>query len=138
MKKHTVALAVILLLLVTAVVVGGSLFSSSYLSNQRKTARAERTCHGVHASHSITIKDNEALPASVTATRCDTLTITNTDNRVRNMAFGKHDRHQAYDGITEKQLAQGQSLTVTLNEPGAFLIHDHFDDDVISTFTVKP
>lgn len=49
------------------------------------------------------------------------LTIVNAGDRVRKMAFGIHDHHQSYNGVTEKLLKQGEQLTITLNQPRRLL-----------------
>lgn len=92
------------------------------------------TQHGV--MHAITVHGNSVTPAHTTAKLCDTLTITNADDQIRLMAFGPHDHHQPYDGVTERTLAQNQSLTVVLNQAGTFTFHDHLDDAAAGTFTV--
>jgi hypothetical protein len=71
-----------------------------------------------------------------TAKLCDRLTITNQDPVNRLMAFGIHDRHITYDGITTQQLRSNQSFSVTLVQPGNYIFHDHLDDDVEASFTV--
>jgi hypothetical protein len=54
------------------------------------------------------------------------------------MAFGKHDKHISYDGVSEQLVAQGQSLTVRLVSTGTYLFHDHEADETSGTFTVSP
>lgn len=85
----------------------------------------------------INIDSNKMNPAKTVGKACDTLTITNLDSKTRLIAFGHHDSHKEYDGVAEKILTQGQSLTVTLNEKGKYTIHDHYDDAVKGTFTVN-
>jgi len=86
----------------------------------------------------VSIRNSEVLPRHTRAARCSRLTINNFDNQVRLVAFGEHDNHQPYDGVTEKVLAQGQSLTITLNQTGTFRFHDHLEDSVQGDFTVVP
>jgi len=96
-----------------------------------------RTCknHGVH--HEVTIRQGKPSTFEVDGHLCDTLTITNEDDRLRLMAFGIHSHHQAYDGVVEKLLAQGKSLTVTFDQLGRFTYHDHLEDSVQGYFTVS-
>lgn len=89
-----------------------------------------------HIDHAVVIKNSEVLPEHTDATRCDTLTITSDDTVTRLMAFGQHDHHQAYDGVTEKILTKGQTMTVTLDQVGSFRFHDHLHDEVQGTFSV--
>jgi plastocyanin len=93
-------------------------------------------CTKTGPTHTITIAQNAMEPSYVSATACDKLTIVNTDNTRREIAFGEHDHHQAYDGITEKELTQRQSLTVTLDEIGNYTFHDHLHDELVGTVTV--
>lgn len=99
---------------------------------------SSRQCSGRSgALHTVTIQHNQLDPARVTARLCDRLTITNLDDRQREIAFGQHSRHTAYNGVTERVLGRGDSLTVTLNRAGIFTFHDHLQDEVAGTFTVE-
>jgi hypothetical protein len=89
---------------------------------------------GVH--HQAVILNNNVEPRNTRAALCDTLTITNEDKVIRLMAFGPHDHHQPYDGITEKVLSQSQELTITLNQAGLYQYHDHLDIRVSGEFLV--
>lgn len=109
--------------------------AGKYLDSQKSTPDLA-TCTGRHARHNIEIKNNLASPAYVYASLCDQLTITNRDNRIRLMAFGEHDRHQTYDGVSEKALKQNESLSVQLNQTGIFLFHDHFQESAKGSFSV--
>lgn len=105
-----------------------------------QTARlgnAEARCSGgQHNVHGVTIQNGQPMPARTKARRCDILTVTNQDPRLRLIAFGPHERHISYDGISEKLLAQGQSLTITLISTGTYTFHDHLDDGAQGSFTV--
>lgn len=89
-------------------------------------------------THKVLIRDDKVIPSHTTGSLCGTLTIVNLDSEVRLLAFGVHDKHQPYDGIGEKVLRRGQSLTVTLVQAGNFRFHDHIHDEVQGTFTVTP
>ena len=106
--------------------------------------------HGADAHHSekvsckisgqklsVNISSDKMVPEKTVGKLCDTLTITNSDSQTRLIAFGHHDSHKEYDGVTEKILKQGQSFTVSLNEKGTFTIHDHYKDEVEGSFTVN-
>lgn len=101
-----------------------------------KTAKAV-ACPKIGATHSISVHGEAITPEHTEALLCDKLVITNQDNMIRLMAFGLHDHHQPYDGVTEKALAQGQSLSVVLNQTGTFTFHDHLHDEVQGSFTVN-
>ena len=95
------------------------------------------TCGRTGQNHLVVIENSIASPARTNAKPCDTLAIKNTDSKIRLIAFGIHDHHQAYDGIAEKVLDKNQSFTVTLEQTGTFKFHDHLDDSTQGTFTVR-
>ena len=126
------------LLLVGIVAAAGTtaVFAAKYInSNDTKTA----DCSGAKntQNHIVVIENDTVSPAQSTIAYCDTLTITNKDNKVRLMAFGHHDKHVHYDGVEEKELSQGQSFTVTAVSKGTFTFHDHEQDEVQGEFTVN-
>lgn len=107
-----------------------------YLRTGRGTPPPVAQCYGTFRDHSVVIKHGVVTPGDTAGKLCDTLTITNADDTLRLMAFGQHDNHQPYDGVTEKVLSQGQSMTVTMDQLGNFTFHDHLNDAVIGYFTV--
>jgi len=88
------------------------------------------------AVQKIVIRGGTVSAAQVNAKLCDTLTITNQDKTLREVAFGEHDHHASYDGVAERVLQNGQSLTITLNKTGTYHWHDHLHDEVEGYFTV--
>lgn len=121
------------------VVLGGGVFvltqqlAGNFLSSKSKT----EACKQIGATHTVTISGDKLEPTHTNAALCDKLVIINNGDKVRDMAFGVHDKHVTYDGITLKTLAKGQSLTVTLNKSGTYLFHDHHQEEVGGDFTVK-
>jgi hypothetical protein len=99
-------------------------------------ARA-RCNKGLHDTHRVIVKDDTVDPTTTYASKCDTLVITNLDANQRLMAFGKHDNHISYDGVSEQLLNQGQSLTVHLIKSGSYIFHDHSDQMVRGSFVVS-
>ena len=87
--------------------------------------------------HQAVIRGDKLLPQTLTAKKCDRLTITNRDAITREIGFGEHDHHTPYDGVSERILKKGESLTITLNKTGEFHYHDHFHDEVAGSFTVR-
>jgi hypothetical protein len=129
------------LIIVASVVLGGILvlaatyfFIGPLLSNHE--AVAKETCPVTGKVHTAVIQNEKITPNTIDARTCDVLTMINQDDKPRLMAFGKHQDHIMYSGVTEKRLEKGQSLAVTLTEKGAYLFHDHFDESVEATFTV--
>lgn len=117
------------------VLTGLAAYGAIRLSDQLSTANTV-TCNQKGVEHIVVIKNNVAVPNDITGKLCDTLTVKNEDDVTRFMAFGRHDNHQAYDGVGERTLGKGQSFTVTLDKTGEFLFHDHLHDEVHGTFTV--
>jgi hypothetical protein len=88
-------------------------------------------------TYRATIQNGIIRPQETRARLCDQLVVTNLDKTVREIAFGKHDHHQVYDGTLERTLAQNDSLTIRLNQTGNYRYHDHFHDEVAATFSVS-
>lgn len=136
-KKLTAA-AVTGFVVVGAGIVTATLYlSNHYLDNSQTSKSKVDSCPNKGTEHLVVVQNNAANPTHTDAKLCDTLTITNKDDKVRLMAFGEHENHQPYDGVTEKELSQDQSLTVTLNQAGTFQFHDHIGDIVQGSFTVN-
>lgn len=94
-------------------------------------------CNEPKESHLVTIKDGKVEPFSVRAHRCDTLTIINEDDQKREIAFGYHPGHESYGGEFEVIL-DGRPETITLNQAGDFVYHDHLNPTVTGYFSVEP
>jgi FtsZ-interacting cell division protein ZipA len=118
----------------------GTIFGAIWVSHieSRKVAAAYPPCKGNHTAHKAVIGNDKVLPQHTNAKRCDTLTITNLDDQDRIIAFGQHEHHTAYDGVTERYLNQNGTFSITLVQPGSFRFHDHENDAVQGTFTVSP
>ncbi|HSX36683.1 MAG TPA: cupredoxin domain-containing protein [Patescibacteria group bacterium] len=132
---QTFSIIVALILTVSAVAFGVHAFANHYLA--KPSAASEATCKTKGQNHLVEMHDNAATPHHLNAKLCDTLTITNADDQIRLVAFGEHESHQAYDGVVERVLQKGQSLTVALNKTGTYHFHDHLDDPAQGTFTVN-
>lgn len=135
MKKQ-LTFGVALVAIATGVILGTVYASSHYLAQADHQPQAV-SCRQTGANHKVTITNDKLSATHVQAALCDTLTIINQDDTTRNMAFGQHTHHQPYDGITEKLLTKGQSLTVTLDQAGTYTFHDHYHDEVAGEFTVR-
>ncbi len=133
MKKTSLIIAAFVL--VTGLVVFGTYaVADKFLA--RKTIDTECVLSG--KKHTATIQNGVISPANTIAKRCDSLTIINKDTKPREIAFGQHDRHVVYDGVTERILKQNESFTVTLKKTGTFLFHDHLQDETAGTMTIHP
>jgi cytochrome o ubiquinol oxidase operon protein cyoD len=97
------------------------------------------TCPGpTGAIHVIQLKNNAPSPKHTDAKLCDTIIIVNSDNVVRDLDFGPHDKHEAYAGNTGKTLEPGQNMVLRLTEGGTHEFHDHIQDVISGDFTVTP
>lgn len=97
---------------------------------------AVESCSQKGTPHKVVISDDKMSPREVTAKRCDTLTIVNSDDITREIGFGDHDHHVAYDGTAQKILRHNESVTITLVKTGHYHFHDHFHDEVEGEFSV--
>ena len=95
-------------------------------------------CHGVHANHKVAIIGGKVNPIHTEARHCDTLTFINEDDRLRQIAFGPHPRHDSYAGESELTVRKGRPKTITLNQSGEYMFHDHNDPETTGSFTVTP
>jgi hypothetical protein len=120
------------------VLIVGTILGAVWVSHieSNKAAAAFPKCTGRHAIHAVVIRNDKVVPSHTEAKRCDTLVITNLDDVPRIMAFGPHENHVAYDGVSEQYLSKDGKFSVTLVQPGNFLFHDHDNPGVQGTFTV--
>lgn len=94
-------------------------------------------CQDLRANHKITISRDKVSPIYVAANLCDTITFINEDEKVRDIAFGPHPNHENYAG-QELTLHQGRAKSITLNQAGTYLFHDHLEPEITGQFTVNP
>jgi cytochrome o ubiquinol oxidase subunit IV len=95
-------------------------------------------CQGNKDNHIITINGSKANPMHIEAQRCDTLTFMNEDELKHEIAFGTHPEDASYGGEDEVVLDDGRPETITLNESGDFVFHDHMDPNLTGHFSVAP
>jgi cytochrome o ubiquinol oxidase operon protein cyoD len=93
-------------------------------------------CQEVHANHKVTISNGKISPSHTEAHLCDTFTFINQDDKTRDIAFGPHPRHENYGGESEVTARKGYAKTITLNQSGTYIFHDHLDPGVIGHLTV--
>jgi hypothetical protein len=127
----TAGAAVLLMAATVPVAIWVTHTQSAQLENTRQRCEGKK-----QIVHTVIVKGDTVSPVHTEARQCDSLTITNLDDKERLVAFGKHDSHISYDGVSERVLGRGQSLTVSLGQAGTFLFHDHAQDSVKGTFTV--
>lgn len=139
MSKSLSPLRIGAIVAVAVAVAVATIFGAIWVSHIEgdKAASAYPKCIGTHVAHQVSIQNNKVVPQHTDAKRCDSLTITNLDDVPRIIAFGPHEHHVAYDGVTERYLTKNGRFSVTLVQPGTFRFHDHEDDSVQGTFTVR-
>lgn len=135
-RRVTVSIITLIVIVFTAIGAYGAVWAVSAFLD-RQYASLHGGCYPSKINHTIVLKDNQATPSSTVGKRCETLTVINTDNQSRTMAFGLHANHVFYDGITEQVLEKGQSFIITLIQIGNFKIHDHEHEEVKATFQVR-
>jgi len=128
----------VLLVVTFVVIVGGIVWLTTWTTSGLLTSHKDAAgfCAGHLVTHTVTIENDTATPVHTQAARCDRLTIINRDDKRREIAFGIHDRHVAYDGVLQRLLRKNESLTVNLTQSGDYHFHDHFQEEVEGTFTV--
>jgi hypothetical protein len=133
-RLSKVGLIITALFSLTALTIWGAIWISHIESD--KAAAAFPKCVGRHAVHEVVIQNDKVVPSHTSGKRCDTLVITNLDDIQRIVAFGLHEHHVAYDGVSERYLSKDGKFSVTLVQPGNFRFHDHDQAEVKGTFTV--
>ena len=111
-------------------------FRRNKLGMDAKAAARPVICQGKHLDHLVIIHDDTSSQGQIDAHICDTVTITNLDSKIREIAFGEHIHHVVYNGVESITIDQGQSFTFTLDKSGSYKFHDHFQESVYSNFTV--
>ena len=94
-------------------------------------------CKEIKNNHIVTIKNGKVSPASTEAQLCDTITFVNKDKKEREMAFGSHPNHDGYGGIYDVLVNNRRPETITLNQSGDYIFHDHLDPSVSGYFSVE-
>lgn len=93
-------------------------------------------CKELKDNHIVTISGGKVSPIQTQAQLCDTLTFINEDNKKREITFGSHPNHDAYGGMYEVLVSKGRPETITLNETGDYIFHDHLDPTTVGQFSV--
>jgi cytochrome o ubiquinol oxidase subunit IV len=95
-------------------------------------------CQGVHDNHKVIIKNGVVSPTHTIAKKCDSITILNDDEGVREIAFGPHPNHDVYAGEKDLVVRKGRGKSFTLSETGTYQFHDHLKAETAGFFTVNP
>lgn len=123
----------LILLSVATLVLAGSIFGIAFAN---RNSVSDDSCSEKGKAYAVRIENDQMSPSKISAELCDTLTITNKDDKTRKIGFGAHDQHVAYDGVSEKIISKDESFTITLNKTGTYHFHDHFQEEIEAEFTV--
>ncbi|HEX5797962.1 MAG TPA: cupredoxin domain-containing protein [Candidatus Saccharimonadales bacterium] len=134
-KNKSLALLLPAFFIFVALISFGTFFIAKN-ATKREAVKAE-DCESIGLEHSVEVKNDEFAPKSVDAKICDELTIINRDEKLRLIAFGLHNEHIYYNGVTEKILKKDEELTITLNQAGTYIFHDHLQEEVQGEFSVQ-
>lgn len=93
-------------------------------------------CQNRGANHKVHIKNNVATPSFTHAKLCDTLTFINEDDNTRKITFGAHPGHDSYGGESEIILTNKRSQSITFNQLGQHIFHDHDQPQTSGQFYV--
>jgi hypothetical protein len=127
----------ILIILVAVLAVGGTVAASIAFASRQEPTKLQ-ACKTTGIKHLVVIENGAIKPTHIDGKRCDTMQIVNRDDIAREIGFGNHEHHVAYDGIREKVITKDQSIIVTLVQTGEYHFHDHFHDEIEATFDVTP
>jgi plastocyanin len=125
--------------LVTGAIIAVISITALLITTSGNDQVAAASCHGSTKPTTVTImiKNNTISPVTAEANLCDTLKFINLDPTVREIGFGGHTDYVPYNGVTERQLTQGQSFNVVLNQAGTYHFHDHLHEIVDGYFIVS-
>lgn len=133
MKKTTLVLPIFLIFIMLIA------FGTFWLgkSTTKRQAAEIHDCQSEGQNRVVEIKNDKFTPDHIDASVCDKLTIINRDDKLRLIAFGVHDQHIYYNGVTEKAIKTDEELPITLNQLGVYIIHDHLQEEVQAEFKVQ-
>lgn len=94
-------------------------------------------CSENKKNHLVVIKGSKATPSNIQAKRCDTLTFLNEDSAKREIVFGTHPNYGKYGGEEMVILDDRRPETITLNQSGNFMFHDHMAPNIFGYFSVQ-
>lgn len=94
-------------------------------------------CTELRTSHVITLGNDAQKPGVIETERCDTLTFINKDDFAHEIAFGTHPDDISYGGLDKVVIDSGKSETITLNEAGEFVFHNHAAENLDGYLIVR-
>lgn len=93
-------------------------------------------CADIGANHQVIIKNGQMNPRHTEARLCDSLTFINQDDAALSIMFGSYAEPEDYGGEMGVTVRKGRTKTITLNQLGSHLFHDHHHPEVPGSFVV--
>jgi plastocyanin len=106
-------------------------------TSEAVTTLAAQKCDSVGPTIPVEILASGFAPATITAKRCDTVQFKNSTAKDIIVAFGPHEQHIAYPGLSDSLLRPGSSTSVLVSVPGNYPVHDHIGDVLTGTLIVS-
>ena len=88
-------------------------------------------------SATITFTDDGFTPRDITVQRGTTVTIKNESSESVQFSSDDHPSHRDNSEMNLGTLSPGESTTYTANTPGVWGYHDHLNDSLTGTITVR-
>lgn len=106
---------------------------------QMHTSSKSISCTTPATQHAlIAFTPSGVSPVTTIVDRCTEVTVHNMTNQEVIVALGGHSHHVSYPGFMESELEPGQSYSFRAAQGGTYPIHDHDDNRLAGTLTVKP
>ncbi len=93
-------------------------------------------CANIGANHQVIIQNGQLSPLHTDAQLCDSLSFINKDATAHDIVFGSYAQPEGYGGESGLTVRPGRSKTITLNQLGSHLFHDHLHSETAGYFTV--
>jgi hypothetical protein len=120
------------------VAVSTLLVEGAHAAHSHAAAISSAPCATVGHTVTMTFVGGRFTPMALSAKRCDKLVLENRSGTLVELAFGPHEHHLAYPGLSESPLKAGADMTLVLSDSGRFALHDHIRDEAQATLTVLP
>lgn len=133
-------LIVFILLLTTVFGPNGHATGHQHEESEKAVLAEAHDCSSVTTGKMIEvlIQDNAVVPLHTDASLCDTLRFINKDIRLHQPDSGPHPSHDSYPELNDEvPLKQGEHFDAKLTRLGEYSFHDHLDERIEGTLTVK-
>ena len=87
--------------------------------------------------YTITFKDDNFTPESLTIKVGDVITLKNDSKDDLELAIGKHENHDSLKGFEEKVIKSSETYTFSPKETGKFTYHNHLKPKKYGNLTIE-